>query len=280
MIRSIALLTEYDGTRFIGWQSQREGRTVQGVLEGALCALFSQPVRLTGCSRTDGGVHAHGHVSHFRADGSIPTGRIPYALNAALPDDIAVRSAVEVPAEFHARYAARAKRYSYRIWNAPIRPAIDRHTACHAPRPLDLEAMRAAALPMLGRHDFSAFMAAGSSVKTTVRTLYELQVLASPPDPVVTITVTGDGFLYNMVRILAGTLLYAGLGKIPPGEIAGILERGDRRRAGKTLPARGLTLQSVYYEFGGRLATLDGESGPDRPDIGGTVPPGGTQDDT
>ncbi len=260
MTRSIALLTEYDGTRFIGWQSQREGRTVQGVLESALCALFEQPVRLAGCSRTDGGVHALGHVSHFHAAGTIPTDRIPLALNASLPDDISVRMAVDVPAEFHSRFDARAKRYSYRIWNARTRPAIARLTSCHEPRPLDLDAMRLAAAHLLGRHDFTSFKAAGSSTaKTTVRTMYDIQVMNHPSDPSITITVTGDGFLYNMVRILSGTLLYAGLGRIRPESVPDILAGRDRLKAGKTMPARGLTLEAVYYEMDGRLATLTGE---------------------
>ncbi|HEY5466232.1 MAG TPA: tRNA pseudouridine(38-40) synthase TruA [Clostridia bacterium] len=258
-MRTIALLTEYDGTRFLGWQSQREGRTIQNELESALSVLFEQPIRLYGCSRTDAGVHAIGHVSHFKASGSIPSDRIPLALSAILPEDIAVRLAVEMPETFHARYGARAKRYTYRIWNTRIRSAITRQTVFHEPRPLDLGAMRQAALLLTGRHDFSAFMAAGGKTATTVRTLMDVRVDRIPGDPTIKITVTGDGFLYNMVRILSGTLLYAGLGKIRPEDLPEILLSGDRRRAGKTLPAKGLTLEAVYYEQDGRLATLSGD---------------------
>ena len=258
-MRTIALLTEYDGTRFLGWQSQREGRTIQNELESALTVLFEQPIRLYGCSRTDAGVHATGHVSHFKASGSIPSDRIPLALSAILPEDIAVRLAVEMPETFHARYGARAKRYTYRIWNTRIRSAITRQTVFHEPRPLDLDAMRQTALLLTGRHDFSAFMAAGGKTATTVRTLMDVRVDRIPGDPTIKITVTGDGFLYNMVRILSGTLLYAGLGKIRPEDLPEILLSGDRRRAGKTLPAKGLTLEAVYYEQDGRLATLSGD---------------------
>ena len=258
-MRTIALLTEYDGTRFLGWQSQREGRTIQNELESALSVLFEQPIRLYGCSRTDAGVHAIGHVSHFKASGSIPSDRIPLALSAILPEDIAVRLAVEMPETFHARYGARAKRYTYRIWNTRIRSAITRQTVFHEPRPLDLDAMRQSALLLTGRHDFSAFMAAGGKTATTVRTLMDVRVDRIPGDPTIKITVTGDGFLYNMVRILSGTLLYAGLGKIRPEDLPEILLSGDRRRAGKTLPAKGLTLEAVYYEQDGRLATLSGD---------------------
>ena len=259
MNRTIALVTEYDGTRFLGWQSQRDGRTVQGTLEGALSGLFECPVTLYGCSRTDGGVHATGHVSHFRAAGTIPTDRIPYALNPSLPDDVAIRLAADVPEDFHARYGARAKRYSYHIWNTRTRPAIHRRTMGHEPRLLDMDAMRAAAAYMTGTRDFIAFMAAGGSTARTVRNMMEVRVERSPAEPVITITVTGDGFLYNMVRILSGTLLYAGLGKTRPDEIPEILLSRDRLQAGKTMPARGLTLEAVFYELNGRIASLSGE---------------------
>ena len=262
MIRSIALLTEYDGTRFSGWQSQSNGRTVQHVLESALEGLFDHPVKVTGCSRTDSGVHALGHVSHFEARGSIPTERIPYALNAVLPDDLVVRYAKEVPVDFHARYDACAKRYVYRIRNTRCRPVLDRATVSHEPRPLDVDAMVAAAAFLIGRHDYYSFMAAGSTAKTTVRTLYDIRICRDLKDSVIAIHVTGDGFLYNMVRILSGTLLYAGLGKILPEDLPGILAARDRRQAGKTLPARGLTLEAVFYPMNGRIETLDGESLP------------------
>jgi tRNA pseudouridine38-40 synthase len=147
----------------------------------------------------------------------------------------------------------------YRIRNTRCRPVLDRTTVCHEPRPLDVDAMAAAAAFLTGRHDFFSFMAAGSTAKTTVRTLYDIRVCRDPGDPVIAIHVTGDGFLYNMVRILSGTLLYAGLGKILPEDLPGILAARDRRQAGKTLPARGLTLEAVFYPMNGRIETLDGE---------------------
>ncbi len=259
MNRSIALVTEYDGTRFYGWQSQKGGRTVQQTLEQALTRLFSQPVRLTGCSRTDSGVHAAGHVSHFSACGSIPTERIPFALNAVLPEDLAVRLAVDVPAAFHARYDAKAKQYMYKVQNTRWRPALAHRFLYHEPRPLDVRAMRAAATHLLGSHDFTSFMAAGSSAKTTVRHIYDIQVDHDPGPHLITIRVTGDGFLYNMVRILAGTLVYVGLHRYTPDDVPGIISACDRRRAGKTLPARGLTLSAVYYDLHSRIETLEGD---------------------
>lgn len=250
--RKLAILTEFDGTRYAGWQRQENALAVQARMEQALTRVLGHPVRLTGCSRTDAGVHARGHVSHFLTTNPIPAGRLPLALLAALPPDISVLDARVVPADFHARFDARGKCYSYHIWNAPRPSAIRARFCLHEPRPLDTEAMDRAAAALVGRHDFTAFMAAGSTAKTTVRELYSARVFRA--GDAVTVVVEGGGFLYNMMRIISGTLLYIGLGKLPADALPDIIASRRRTAAGKTLPARGLFLERVWYErplFGG-----------------------------
>ncbi len=245
MKRNVALLVEFDGTLLHGFQTQKNGRSVQGELEAAIAAVTGAPARIHGCSRTDAGVHAEGHVSNFRTASTMPAAKIPLALNSKLPDDISVLAAADVPAGFHARHDATAKTYVYRIWNHPSPTALRRVDTLHVPRPLDIGRMREAADSLVGKHDFSAFCAAGSTAASNVRTLKRVAVRRDAP--LVEIEVEGDGFLYNMVRILAGTLCYVGLGKIAPGDVAGIVASRDRKRAGKTLPARGLSLRRVDY---------------------------------
>ena len=243
--RNIALLVEFDGTLLHGWQSQKSCRSVQVEIEKAVCAVMGPSTRLNGCSRTDAGVHAEGHISNFSTDSPMPVEKIALALNSRLPGDIAVKAAVEVPATFHARHDAIAKTYVYRLWNLPSPPTLRRFDTCHIPRVLDLDRMNAAAKHLEGRHDFTTFMAAGSAAASPVRTLHRVEVRRE--GPLVVIEVQGDGFLYNMVRIVAGTLCSVGFGKIAPGEIPEILESRERKRAGKTMPARGLSLVGVEY---------------------------------
>jgi tRNA pseudouridine38-40 synthase len=245
--RRIALLTEYDGTAFNGWQSQAKGRTVQQVMLKALIELTGEAgLILVGCSRTDAGVHAHGHVSHFSSTCKIPCNKLPLALNSHLPPDVSVRAAIEVPADFHAQYNTRGKIYTYSYWPHRSRPALTRTQSCHVPGQFDLDAMRRALPFLLGRHDFSAFMDTGSCDRHPVR---ELQALTLSPDGYrVILTVQGDGFLYHMVRILAGTLLAVGQGKIDPGSLPEILASCDRKQAGKTMPPQGLCLEQVLYD--------------------------------
>ncbi len=243
--RHVALLLEYDGTDFLGYQRQRRGRTVQGVLSQALETLCGHAVRLTGCSRTDAGVHAEGHVTDFWLDLPIPIDRLPLALNPLLPPDLSVREAREVPPEFHARHDATGKTYRYAVWNAPVRSALLRNRTAHVPLPLSLERMEQAARHLLGPHDFRCFRASGGPEGPTVRTLRRIGI--SREGPRVAIEVEGDGFLYNMVRILAGTLVEAGTGRRDPDGIPGLLASLDRRQAGKTMPPQGLTLVSVRY---------------------------------
>ena len=245
----LCFITEFDGTDFAGFQSQENGRAVQDVLESALCELFKEKIRLTGCSRTDAGVHARCHLSHADVPFVIPEDKFPLAMNALLPDDVAVKRAFYAKDDFSARFSIKGKRYIYRIYVSPTRdPFLDRF-AYYCPVMPDVKAMEQAARAFAGEHDFRAFCAAGGSQKTYVRRLNEVSVRTCGEDPLqIEIEVRGEAFLYNMVRIIAGTLLYAGQGKIPAGSVSGIIEKGDRSLAGKTLPAKGLTLEEVFFD--------------------------------
>lgn len=299
--RNIALLTAYDGTRYAGWQRQAKEASIQGELERALAKICKHPVTLYGCSRTDAGVHAQGHVSNFFTDCRIPADRLPLALDAHLPADIVCRAAAEVAPQFNARFAAGGKQYSYYIHQGPRPLPQLRRYAYHEARPLDFSAMQGACELLLGEHDFSAFQASGSpSAGGCVRRLYALAVwglkregfeprcLAMDYAPgtgrwdalirrgeamegspftcperagtLLRVVVHGSGFLYNMMRILAGTLLYVGLGKIGTEQLKEALRTGRRTLAGKTLAAAGLCLDYVDYApplFGG-LEAIDG----------------------
>lgn len=243
---NIALLTEYDGTAFCGWQKQPRDRTVQQVLEAALRDITGEPdICLNGCSRTDAGVHARGHVSNFRTNTAIPTAKLPLALNTRLPDDVAVKAASVVAPDFHARFAARSKLYSYTFWHSVSRPVIERDRSAHVKGNFDLDAVASAMPHLLGEHDFSAMMDAGDSSRSSFRCIETLSISAVGPE--IKLYVRGNGFLYHMVRIVAGTLLYVAQGKIAPDAIPQIISGRDRREAGKTMPACGLCLENVYY---------------------------------
>lgn len=243
----IAFITEFDGTDFAGFQSQENARAVQDVLETALKELYKTNIRLTGCSRTDAGVHARCHLSHADVPFVIPEDKFPLAMNALLPDDVAVKKSFYVSNDFSARFDIKGKRYIYRIYSSPARSPLHDRNAYYCPVMPDVEKMKKAALSFAGEHDFAAFCAAGGSQKTTVRRLFGVEVEARGKDPcLIEITVSGEAFLYNMVRIIAGTLLYVGQGKIDPSEIKNIIDSRDRSLAGKTLPAKGLTLEEVY----------------------------------
>ncbi len=219
---------------------------MQSVIEKALFELTGENVRLTGASRTDTGVHAYGQTANFGTASSIPGDKFIYALNRLLPKDVVIRSSDEVPAGFHSRFDASGKRYRYLICNTAQRPAIMRSRACHVSQALDVHAIREAAWYFIGTHDFKAFQAAGSCTETSVRTISSITV-ENGQDNLLIIELTGDGFLYNMVRIIAGTLIQVGTGKIKPGDVAGIIEGKNRKKAGKTAPAQGLYLMEVYY---------------------------------
>ncbi len=246
-MRNIALLTEYDGTGFHGWQSQKGLRNVQDEIRKAIRRCTGDDVKLYGCSRTDTGVHATGHVSNFMSATRIPADKIPLALNSFLPPDISIRMAADVPADFHARFSAVGKRYRYRILYGPVRPALDRSRVCHVTRPVDAGAAARAAGAFEGTHDFKAFMASGGEVRSTVRTIHSLRVETAGPET--DLVIHGDGFLYNMVRIIAGTLYAAGTGAVRPEDISAIIASRDRKMAGKTLPAHGLYLEEVFYDM-------------------------------
>jgi tRNA pseudouridine38-40 synthase len=244
----IALLVEYDGTDFSGFQIQKNGRSVQQSLEEALFALFGEPCRIYGCSRTDAGVHARGHISHVDVPFLIPIEKLPLAMNANLPDDVSVLDCKVVSSEFHARFHSIGKKYIYRIDNNRTKPCMDRRYAVHVPGELNIGEMMEAARRFEGNMDFSAFYANDGRQINPVRTMQEVKVEKNATSGLIEITVIGKSFLYNMVRIIAGTLVYVGQGKIEPDRIDEILAGKDRRQAGKTMPAKGLTLEKVYYE--------------------------------
>lgn len=244
--RHLAILTEYDGSAFNGWQAQARGRTVQQTLQQAISELTGEaPPVLIGCSRTDSGVHARGHVSHFRSSLRIPVEKIPLAMNSHLPSDLSVLAACEVADDFHAQYHAQGKIYTYRIWNHASRPAIDRFRCCHVPGSLDLNALGAAIPCLTGKRDFSAFMDTGSCDRNPVRTLYSISLAIDGPRLI--LRFHGDGFLYHMIRILAGTLVAVAQGKIAVADLPALVQGGDRRLTGKTMPPQGLCLERVLY---------------------------------
>lgn len=245
-VRNLAIKVEFDGTRYAGWQRQANALAVQERLEQALARALGHPVTLTGCSRTDAGVHARGHVSNFLTTNPIPADKLPLAVLSQLPHDIVLLDACEVPANFNARYAAVAKTYSYHIWNDRRPTAIHSRFTTHIPQALDVKAMAEAARHLVGRHDFMSFMAAGSTAKTTVREIYSASVTAAGPE--VTILVEGNGFLYNMMRIISGTLVYVGMGKFAPADLPAIIQACNRKAAGKTLPPGGLFLERVTFD--------------------------------
>lgn len=246
-MRNVKLTIEYDGTGFSGWQTQQNARAVQDVVKAAINQITGETVDLTGSSRTDAGVHALGLAANFHTESSIPPERFAYALNSALPDDVVIKNSEEVDLDFHARFAAKAKKYRYLILNSMYPSAIMRYRAYHVRQTLDFGAMQEAVPYFLGEHDFSAFKASGSETKSSVRTILKASI--EKKEDILEFEITGDGFLYNMVRIIAGTLVDVGLGKISPNDIQKIIESMDRRSAGRTAPAHGLYLVEVYYSL-------------------------------
>lgn len=244
-MRHLRLVVQYDGTDYAGFQVQPDRLTVQGTLEQALGKLLGETIRIAGASRTDAGVHACGQVVSFTTENVIPLERIVPALNALLPQDIAALCADEVPADFHPRFGARRKQYLYRLLNRDLpSPFIGRY-AWHVPQALDVEAMGQAAAALVGEHDFAAFCAAGGSAKTTVREIDDLTVRRE--GEIIEVSVSGNAFLYMMVRIIVGTLVEVGLGKMPPARVREILDSRDRTQAGATAPPHGLTLMRIEY---------------------------------
>jgi len=256
MKRNLLLTIEYDGSEFSGWQRQPERRTVQGELEKVLSKVCGVPVQINGTSRTDAGVHALGQRASFKLESGIPTDRIKLAANnilaggknlASQVGDVRILEVEEKDLEFHARFDSKGKKYRYVIYNGYDQDIFRRKYCYQVSQTLDIEAMKSAAEHIVGTHDFACFQSAGGQEReTTVRTVYSLDVFTNGSD--VIIEIAGDGFLYNMVRIITGTLVEVGLGKRNPDELVGIIESTDRTKAGHKAPAEGLYLVEVYYE--------------------------------
>ena len=244
-MQRLLLTLRYDGSRYHGWQVQKNGITVQETLQDAVEQLTGIRSGLTGCSRTDAGVHAEMFCCAFDTASPLRGEKMVKALNAHLPRDIAVYGCREVEADFHPRYAALGKRYVYRIWNAPERNPFWEGRALHCRRPLDAAFLNEQAAAYVGTHDFASHQAAGSTVEETIRTVRRAEV--ERRGEMVLFTVEADGFLYNMVRIMVGTLLGLQAGSLEAGSIPAIVESGSRERAGATAPACGLYLDHVFY---------------------------------
>lgn len=245
-MRNIKLIIQYDGTMYHGWQMQKNAPTVQETLSLAVSRITGTKPQITGSSRTDAGVHAKKFVCNFKTESGIPCERLPLALNTYLPKDIVCLGAEDCDENFNARFSAKKKCYTYYIFNSPMPDAFLCDYSWHFPYKIDIEKMKKAAKAFIGRHDFAGFAASGFSAATTVREIYSLNVEKS--GDLIKITVTGNGFLYNMVRIIAGTLAFSGCGKINPDSIPEIIESRDRKRAGITAPPQGLFLTEVYYD--------------------------------
>ena len=242
----VKLVVAYDGTDYCGWQVQPNGITVEEVLNRELSRLLKEEITVTGASRTDSGVHSLGNVAVFDTDTRMPAEKISYAINQRLPEDIVVQDSCEVPENFHPRFAASQKTYEYKILNRKFpMPTLRRDTLfyCH---PLDEGRMRQGAQFLVGTHDFTSFSSVKAQTNTFVRTVYALTV-GRTADDIIHIRITGNGFLYNMVRIIAGTLLLVGAGKLEPEDVGRILAAKDRGAAGPTAPAHGLTMIGITY---------------------------------
>lgn len=239
------MTVSYDGKDFAGWQVQPRQRTVQGSIQQTLSRLFGHPITIHGSGRTDTGVHALGQVFHFSGTATIPIERMLKAVNSCLPKDIAITDAVIADPRFHARYDVHEKTYRYRILNTPVRSPLHHHYAWHIPEPLDIAAMEPALPLLLGTHDFAGFAASGSSQKTTVRSMTRAAVWQEGDE--ILLEFAADGFLYHMVRNLAGTLVDVGRGRKQASWVADIMAAGNRSLAGITAPPQGLYLMHVKY---------------------------------
>lgn len=246
-MRNIKLVIEYDGKEFNGWQRQPKKLNIQGTIEEVIKRITGEDIDLMASGRTDAGVHAFGQVANFKTNSNIPVDKIAIAINSNLKKSIRIISAEEVDDRFHSRLTCKKKTYRYVINNSEFSSAIYRNLETHIPQKLDVEKMKTAAKYFEGEHDFKAFKASGTSSKSSVRIIYKADVKEMNNNRIY-IELTGNGFLYNMVRIISGTLVDVGLGKIEPDEIKKIIELKDRNLAGKTMPPNGLYLVSVEYK--------------------------------
>ena len=246
--RNIKLVIAYDGTRFSGWQAQgNTPNTIQALVEEAIHKALGEKAALIGASRTDAGVHSNGQTANFKTRTAFGAKAMQAAINENLPSDVVVVAVEDMHERFHARYNAEGKTYCYKIWNKPTQNPFQRKYSLWIPEVLDLAAMNDAAAQMAGTKDFKAF-STGRTKKSTVKTLSSVSVSTDAADGMTLVTFRGDGFLYNMVRILTGTLIECGLGKRRPDGISAIFEAGEREKAGYTVPAHGLFLETVHYE--------------------------------
>lgn len=242
----VKLVVAYEGTNYCGWQVQPNGITIEEVLNQHLSRLLGEDIKVTGASRTDAGVHSMGNVAVFDTNTRMPAEKISYALNQGLPEDIVVQDSCQVPEDFHPRFSKSVKTYEYKILNRRFRLPLERNTSYFYHYPLDVAKMQQAAAYLVGEHDFTSFSSVHAQTNTFVRTIYSLDV--SKDGDMISIRITGNGFLYNMVRIIAGTLIQVGAGMIEPEYMKAILAGRDRELAGPTAPAHGLTMVGIAYE--------------------------------
>ena len=247
-MRNIALILMYNGTAYHGWQVQKTEVTVAQTLERGLSMVCGEPIKCIGCGRTDAGVHAEHYVANFRTNSRIPVDRLPFAVNTHIPEDIVVKAAYEVAEDFNAIGSCIRKEYTYRIYNSRVKNPFYVNRAYFYPKRLDEEVMDRAARMFEGTHDFAAVRSVGTDVKSTVRTVYYYNV--ERRGDIITLKVCANGFLYNMARAMAGTVVYAAEGKIRPEEIGAILESGNRTAAGPTVPPGGLYMTHLWYDDG------------------------------
>ena len=247
-MRNIALVLMYNGTAYHGWQVQKTETSVAQTLEKGLSMVCGHPVKVIGCGRTDAGVHAEHYVANFRTESRIPVDRLPFAVNTHIPEDIVAKAAYEVADDFNAIGSCIQKEYTYRIYNSRIKNPFYVHRAYFYPKKLDEDLMDRAARMFEGTHDFAAVRSVGTDVKSTVRTVYYYNV--ERRGDIITLKVCANGFLYNMARAMAGTVVYAAEGKIRPEEIGAILESGNRTAAGPTVPPGGLYMTHLWYDDG------------------------------
>ena len=244
-MKNIKLTIEYEGTNYGGWQSQDSIVTIQETIENALKTLTKEEIKLNGSGRTDAKVHALGQVANFKTMSNIPGERYKYALRHLLPEDIVIVESEEVNMDFHARFSAKKKRYRYRVYNGERPKALYRNFSYHVPYPIDMDKMIRASKDLIGTHDFICFMASKSVVKSTIRTIYSIDI--SKENDIIEFVIEGNSFLRNMIRIIVGTLLTIGLGRLDENAIPDIINGKDREKAGRTAPAQGLFLEKVYY---------------------------------
>jgi tRNA pseudouridine38-40 synthase len=249
-VRRIKLTVAYDGTGYCGWQIQPNGKTVEGVLDEAIERLTGEKVHVIGASRTDAGVSALGNVAVFDTDSTIPGERFAYALNTIMPEDVSIVGSCEVASDFHPRHCDTRKTYEYRIVSSKFPIPQLRNSTWNIREPLDVAKMREAAEYLIGEHDFKSFACVRTDAESTVRTIYSLEVEEEDlfgDAKMYTVRVRGNGFLYNMVRIIAGTLVQVGKGQIPPSRVKEMLDACDRTQSGQTAPPQGLTLVGIEY---------------------------------